>query len=175
MKRVRLTENRLRHFIDECINEAYGDKLTRLDLRRRGNFSKGTHDGRFSTGDKVMIKGTDVVGLISDFDVDVYGTEVADVEYFDGDHMNTAMDIPVAMLRVLTEGTSTIRDDYVYIIYDFKRECYDAAYGCDIFDDLRWNNVMIVDGPFVEWTDEVDRQFEQLQSREREDWDKYHS
>lgn len=175
MKKIRLTENRLGHVIDECINEAYGDKLTRLDLRRRGNFSKGTHDGRFSTGDKVMIKGTDVVGLISDFDVDVYGTEVADVEYFDGDHMNTAMDIPVAMLKVLTEGTSTIRDDYVYIIYDFKRECYDAAYGCDIFDDLRWNNVMIVGGPFVEWTDEVDRQVEQLQSREREEWDKYHS
>lgn len=76
--------------------------------------------------------------------------------------------------EVLNEGTSTIRDDYVYIIYDFKRECYDAAYGCDIFDDLRWNNVMLVGGPFVEWTDEVDRQVEQLQSREREEWDKYH-
>lgn len=171
MRNIRLLENK----IDALIDEAYGDYLTRLDLKRRGNFSKATHDDRFRTGDRVRVNGTDIVGVISDFDVDVYGKEVADVEYVkDSGGMGTAMDVPVDALTILSEGTSTIRDEYVYIIYDFKRECYDAAYGWEIFDDLRWNNVMLVGGPYPEMSPKVEERVEELQSREREEWDYYH-
>ena len=136
--RIRLTENRLRDIIEECVNEY----LTRLDLKRRGNFSKATHDDRFSTGDRVRINGTDIIGLISDFDVDVYGKEVADVEYVkDGGGMGTAMDVPVDNLELVKESVISEAADANFSKDDiggvFHRLGSSGTESSDIFNGIK--------------------------------------
>ena len=69
--------------------------------------------------------------------------------------------ISESVKRVLKESRyGDYNPNAVYIVFDGTSHY--PVYGCDVEDEINMNDAEVVEGPFADWNDEVERRVEEL-------------